>query len=121
MVNAFYLVVLIPWQRYYDILGVFLKSSDVGRLRDGFRTQVRNVRYAWVPIAMSHHTRRSRPMLSEAQSGWCLFIVGKPPGMCDRSRSLPRVAGVRRIGGKIPSAHANRRVEKQQRTSFYQD
>jgi hypothetical protein len=33
--------------------------------------------------------------------------------MSDRGpRSLPRVAGVRRIGGEIPCTHANRRVEK---------
>jgi hypothetical protein len=71
------------------------------------------VRCAWVPIAMLHHTRRLRPTLPEAQSGQSLIVVGEPLGMHDRGpESLPQVAGVRQIGGEIPSAHANRRVDK---------
>jgi hypothetical protein len=92
---------------------MFPRSSDVTWLRDGFHTRVRNVRYAWVYIATSHRASHLRPMLFEAQSGWCLFIAGEPPGVRDRGpRSLAWVAVVRRIGGEIPSTHTNRRVEK---------
>jgi hypothetical protein len=73
------------------------------------------VRHAQDPTATSIHARHLIPPLPEAQSGRCLSIAGslrarltEGPGLY---LGLLRESGGQ-VGGEIPAAHTNRRVEK---------
>jgi hypothetical protein len=99
-------------------LSVYPWSSCYIRQRwDGFRTRLHTIRHAWVPMAISLHDRRLGPLLPEAQSGQCLSIVGSPRACLTRGLDRwERREG--QIGGEIPSARANPRVEKWWHGSF---
>jgi hypothetical protein len=97
-------------------LGVYSWSSCyVRRWWNGFHTRVHIVRCAWVSVATPPRSRRLRPPFLDTRSGnaYPLWVAPGHPWPQARIYALSqRERWEEQIGGKIPCARANRRLEK---------